>query len=297
MENALLGLNHPDCAISADDFVNIKANWEAKPLNIRKIAEELNIGLNSCVFIDDNPAERDIVRQMIPEVAVPEIGGNVENFLQVLERNGYFEPITIQEEDRKRVKYYKANIQRLELQTDFYDYGAYLESLNMEADILPFSELYIDRITQLINKTNQFNLTTKRCSALEVNQFKNEDRYITLFGRLTDKFGDNGITAVMVGEVENSELNIDIWLMSCRVFNREFEFAMFDQMALEAQKIGVTKIKGTYIPTKKNSLVENLYSQLGFSLIEEGETTSWEWQFDQSYQRKNQYKIKKLSSI
>src|SRR5208282_4828026 len=166
-ENAKEGFSHPDSVLKIEDFSAFKANWNPKPDNIREIAAELNIGLDSLVFVDDNPAERALVADQIPEVAVPEVGSDVSRFAEVLEHERYFEVEKVVQDDLNRSAYYNSNAQRSSHQAGFGDYGEFLASLEMSADIGPFSSVYLERITQLINKTNQFNLTTRRYTSAE----------------------------------------------------------------------------------------------------------------------------------
>lgn len=263
-ENARDGFSHPDSVLTLDDFSAFKANWDPKPANIRAIAAELNIGLDSIVFVDDNPAERAFVAAELPEVATPDIGSDVTRFAKVLEAEHFFDVHAIVKDDLSRSDYYKSNQQREAYRGSFSDYGGFLTSLEMTAEIAPFSPVYLDRITQLINKTNQFNLTTKRYTAAEVEAIAEEPSYITLYGRLTDRFGDNGLVSVLIGRVNNNILDIDLWLMSCRVLNREMELAMFDALIEACQVRGIRKLVGLYIPSKKNGMVANHYADLGF---------------------------------
>jgi FkbH-like protein len=199
---ALEGLRHPEGILRPEDFAAIKANWLPKHQNIAGIATGLNIGLDSLVFVDDNPAERDIVRRHLPEVMVPEVGSDPAQYPLILERCGYFEPASINEDDWKRARYYGENSTRSAAASAFGDYGEFLESLQMTGEIKPFSTVYLDRITQLTNKTNQFNVTTQRYTRAEIEEIAREDRYIHLYGRLIDKFGDNGLISVIVGEIQ-----------------------------------------------------------------------------------------------
>lgn len=196
-DNALAGLNHPDGVLKPDDFLYIAANWEPKSGNIRDIAESMNILPDSVVFVDDNPAEREIVRQQLSSVSVPDIG-EAEDYIRIIDRSGFFETTALSSDDLKRADMYKENAKRLELESSFSDYGDYLKSLEMSGEIKPFSELYLSRIAQLTNKSNQFNLTTKRYTREELSEIARDDSYITLYGRLVDKFGDNGIVSLIV---------------------------------------------------------------------------------------------------
>jgi FkbH-like protein len=268
LENAREGFSHPDSILKLEDFSAFKANWSPKPDNIREIARELNIGLDSIVFVDDNPAERALVTDQLPEVATPELGSDVTRFAEILESEGYFEVHKVVQDDLNRSAYYSSNAQRSSVQASFSDYGEFLASLEMTAEIAPFSPVYLERITQLINKTNQFNLTTRRYTHAEVETIAHDPTFVTLYGRLADRFGDNGLVSVIIGRAVNETLEIDLWLMSCRVLNREMELAMFDAVIEQCQARGIRKIVGSYIPSKKNGMVSDHYLKLGFTAVE-----------------------------
>lgn len=288
-DNAILGLKHPEMLLNEKDFTNIKANWDEKSNNLLKIAEEINIGLDSLVFIDDNPAERDIVSQMVPAVSVPNIGTNVLDYINHIDMNGYFEAVSISEDDMKRNTYYEQNNKRSAAQHSFTNYTDFLKSLDMQADVAEFKAVYLDRITQLINKTNQFNLTTNRYTSTEVNEMFENDTYITLYARLKDKFGDNGLVSVVIGQKQEEALHINIWLMSCRVLKRDLEYLIFDELVTKAKQAGLTKIIGYYKQTAKNSMVKDHYKQLGFDCIQEDEVCStWVFDLTKTYKALNQ---------
>ncbi len=287
-ENAIAGLKHPDSVLSPDDFLVIKANWEPKNLNIAAIAKQINIGSDAIVFVDDNPAERAIVRQSLP-CAVPEIG-TVESYIKVIDRAGYFEVTTLSEDDLKRNEMYKANALREQEQLSFADYGKYLESLDMQAEIDSFAPVYIQRIAQLTNKSNQFNVTTKRYTADEIADVASNDGYIDLYGKLTDRFGDNGVVSVVIGKKVEKALHMELWIMSCRVLKRDMEFAMLDTLVKRCKEQGVSEIIGYYYPTAKNNMVRELYKAFGFELLSADEkgNTVWRLEIDK-YTDKNRY--------
>lgn len=275
-ENALAGLNHPEGTLRPDDFTAIKANWENKDRNIAETARELNLLPESFVFADDNPAEREIVREQLPGTAVPPLDG-AENYIRILDRNRYFEVVSLSEDDRKRAEMYRANAQRAELEKTYADYGAYLDGLSMTAEIRPFAPPYLERIAQLTNKSNQFNLTTRRYTPAEIEETARDPKKIALYGKLSDRFGDNGVVAVTIGAVEGETLSIELWLMSCRVLKREMELAMLDETVRRARERGVKKIVGYYYPTAKNGMVKNLCGEFGFTKVSEDEAkTVWE---------------------
>ena len=287
-ENAILGLNHPEGTLVPEDFILIKANWDAKSKNIIDIANELNVMPDSLVFVDDNPAEREIVRQQTKGVAVPEMD-NPENYIKILDKSGFFEVTNISQDDLNRNEMYKANIQRQKQEECFGEYCDYLKSLEMKALIKEFEPIYMSRISQLTNKSNQFNLTTKRYTQAEIEEVSESENHITLYGKLKDKFGDNGLVSVIIGKINGDIFDIELWIMSCRVLKRDMEFAMMDQLVEKCKAKSIKKIKGYYYPTQKNGMVKNFYETQGFSLIEEdGEGNSiWEFDLEGKYIIKN----------
>ncbi len=288
-KNALEGFERDDSVLKRDDFVNFKANWEPKHLNIDTIAKEINIGLDSLVFIDDNPAEREIVRTELGEVSVPEVKA-VEMYIKAIDKSGFFEVTTLSEDDKRRSEMYKENAKRANLQQSFGDYNDYLRSLNEKADIGAFNSDNTARITQLINKTNQFNMTTRRYTQAEVESAANDNNFITIYGRLVDKFGDNGIITAIIAEVKDNEANIDLWIMSCRTFKRCMEYAMFDKFVEICNERGITKINGYYSPTAKNLLVSDFYDKIGFELQKEDESGNKVYVFNKfdTYKKMNE---------
>jgi FkbH-like protein len=291
VENATEGFSHPDNILKLEDFSAFKANWNPKPNSLREIAADLNIGLDSLVFIDDNPAERALVADQLPEVAVPDVGSDVSRFAELLEHERYFEVDKVVQDDLQRSTYYNSNVERSTHQAGFRNHGEFLASLEMTAEIGPFSSVYLERITQLINKTNQFNLTTKRYTSAEVEAISRNPGFITLYGRLADKFGDNGLVSVLIGRVSDETVEVDLWLMSCRVLNREMEFAMFDALVEKCQARGLRRIVGVYIPSKKNSMVADHYAGLGFTQLSEssGDRGLWHYDVPQAYSARTRF--------
>ena len=271
------GFNHPDSVLHVEDFVSFHANWKPKNINLRIIAEEINIGTDSLVFIDDNPAERQLVRDTMPEVAVPEVDPvDVFSYMRAIEGAGFFEPVTISEDDRKRNESYRGNIQRRSLEESMQTYDDFLQSLEMEAEIDDFRSVYYDRIAQLTNKSNQFNLTTRRYTRADIEQMANDQHYVTLYGRLRDKFGDNGLISVVIGEKIDDSLHIRLWLMSCRVLKRGMEQMMLDALAARAAADGCKELIGYYYKTAKNKMVSDLYAVFGFEkIMQSGDDTVW----------------------
>lgn len=288
-ENAIAGLNHPEGVLKPDDFIIIKANWENKDRNIAETAAELNILPESIVFVDDNPAEREIVKAQLKGVQAP-VMDSVENYITTIDRSGFFEVTTFNEDDLKRNEMYKENAMRNAQQASFADYGEYLKSLDMKATIGDFIPVYIARITQLTNKSNQFNLTTKRYTQTEMEEVWHSPNYIRLYGKLIDKFGDNGVVSVVIGEKREDTLHIDLWLMSCRVLKRDMEQAMLDTLVEKCRQNGISKIRGYYYPTKKNGMVRELYGTFGFTKISEDENGNTVWELPiEGYENQNRY--------
>ena len=301
-ENAMAGLNHPAGTLRPEDFVEIKANWEPKSDNLSQLASDMSLTPDSFVFVDDNPAEREIIRQQVPGAAVPEIG-QPEQYIRTLDRNGYFEVTTLSADDRRRSEMYKENAQRAQVRATFTDYGDYLGSLDMHAEIDHFVPMYMSRIAQLTNKSNQFNLTTKRFTQAQIENMAADPTYITLYGQLQDKFGDNGVVSVVIGEIglrsdlpEQSDnfsdvLNIRLWLMSCRVLKRGMEYAMFDSLVEKCKEKNIGTIYGYYYKTAKNAMVAEFYKDMGFicnDLNDSGDSV-WEYTIPEEYEKKNKY--------
>lgn len=284
--NAREGFAHPDSILSADDFAAFTANWNPKHENIRDIAYMLNIGIDSLVFADDNPVEREIVRAQLAEVTVPELGSDIVKYIDILDKTGLFETVSLSADDLQRNMFYVANTERAKQQEQFASYDEFLRSLKMVAEIAPFSPIYLDRITQLTNKTNQFNLTTRRYTLSEIQAMADDDSYITLYGKLRDKFGDNGLVSVIAGIKKENELHIDLWLMSCRVLKRGMETAMLDALVARARKCGLKAIVGYYFPTAKNGMVKNLFHEMGFRKLQEN---SWHLDISGNYTSKNPF--------
>lgn len=278
-ETARSGFEHPDSVLKLEHFSAFKANWEPKHENILAIARELNLGVDSFVFVDDNPAERLIVSSQIPSIAVPDVGDDVSRYADHLEQGRYFEAISMSQEDLGRAALYRENAERTTLEGQFSSYGEYLESLDMVAEIDRFKPVYIERIAQLTNKTNQFNLTTRRYTLAEIEAVLDDPHAIGIYGRLMDRFGDNGLISIVLGYRQDDLLRLDLWLMSCRVLKREMELAMLDVLIRYAQAIGATALLGEYIPTRKNGMVAKHYEDLGFTCVHSDETTgasSWQ---------------------
>ena len=270
---ALTGFERSDSPLKRKDFLCFKANWEPKSQNIAKIAQEINILPESLVFVDDNPAEREIVRQQLPAVTIANFSAP-EEMIASLDRAGYFEVTALSADDAKRNEMYRQNLQRAAAQQSFGSYDDYLRSLEMTAELGSFDPPHAERITQLINKTNQFNLTTRRYTAQEVESLIGNPDAVTLYGRLEDKFGDNGLVSAMIGSISGDTCTVDLWIMSCRVFKRNLEQTMMDEFVRRCAGRGVKKVVGHYLPTAKNLLVKEIYGTMGFEKTSEDENSS-----------------------
>ncbi|WP_284274148.1 HAD-IIIC family phosphatase [Bradyrhizobium iriomotense] len=270
---------HPDMLLKEDHIAVFQANWDDKATNIRAIAKELALGLESMVFLDDNPVERGLVRREIPEVAVPELDSDPAGYSRTLAAGGYFEAISFSEEDRCRAGMYQANARRLSLQGQTSDLQSYLRSLEMRIIFGSFDRTTRSRVTQLINKSNQFNLTTNRYTETQVEQAELDPGVMTLHARLLDKFGDNGIICVVVCRPSRPQWwTIDTWLMSCRVLGRGVEKTVLAEILLLARAAGISNLEGVFIPTERNEMVREHYNKLGFTLISEETDGSTRWQ-------------------
>jgi FkbH-like protein len=256
---------HPEMALRREDIACFVANWDDKPSNLRTIAKELNLGLDSLVFVDDNPAERAVVRQLVPEVAVPELPADVTGYIRVLEQHRYFQVLSIGAEDLQRTQFYQADASRKAAQSSVADMDSFLRSLEMVARIGPITSATLERSAQLIQRSNQFNLTTRRRSAADLSRLLQSPEWVTQTVSLADRFGDNGLISVVLARSNGHALEIDTWLMSCRVLKRGVEQMALNHLVSFAQKHGLQVVRGEYIPTSKNALVEAHYAGLGFT--------------------------------
>jgi FkbH-like protein len=260
---------HPDMELSLDDIVCVIANYEDKANNILKIRERLDIGLDSLVFLDDSPFERDFVRNSLPVIQVPELSEDPTQYMNAIARWNLFESGGYSSEDSRRTDMYKAEEKRDALKQKSPDLHSYLESLQMTAEVEPFNEFTLPRASQLINRSNQFNLTTIRHHESELKEFSRaEEKYVTFTVRLRDKLGDNGIVSLIIGKKEKDELLIDSWIMSCRVLGRKLENATLKLVMEKAKRMKCSSVVGQYIPSQKNAMVADHYPRLGFKKID-----------------------------
>ncbi len=263
-------IRHPDMVLKLDDIACFIANWEDKASNIKKIQEILNIGFDSMVFLDDNPFERELVKNFLPEVTVPELPDDAALYLSFLKQSGLFEAAGYGGENESRTRQYREETERVKERDNFKDYDEYLESLGMEGYAAAFDDFNIPRISELTLRSNQFNLRTVRYSAEDIRRIAEDPSYITLYFKLKDRFGDHGLISVMIMKKEEDTLFIDTLLMSCRVLKRGVESFILNKAVETGKKVGFKYLKGEYIPTKKNGMVKDLYESLGFEKKEDG---------------------------
>ena len=271
---------HPEMVLSLDDFTMFVANWRPKDKNLRFIAETLNLGLDSLVFVEDNPTERAWVRQQLPEVEVPEMPQDPALFGSALDRGRYFEALSLTEEDRRRAESYQENVQRRVFEAGSSGVEEFLAGLQMQVELTPFDELNLPRVAQLINKTNQFNLTSRQLTESQVRSLMRRPGCYTQCMRLRDRFGDNGLTGLLIALTEGDTLRIDNWLISCRVLGRRVEEPMLGSLLCYAAAQGFKYVVGEHIPTAKNGQVSNLFDRLGFARLAENEKGERRYQWD-----------------
>ena len=267
---------NPFMVLKKDNFATWRINWSDKATNIKEMAEELNIGLDSFVFVDDNPTERELINQVLPMVEVPEVPAQPYElppfFKSMVEK--YFRVYSVTSEDKKKTEQYKANAQRAQAQKGFVDFDDFLKSLDIQITIEAANEFNIPRIAQMTQKTNQFNLTTKRYTDADVRTFLQNGWKIWCIS-VTDKFGDNGITGCMMVKPipdpssEEGSLDVDTFLLSCRILGKGIEIAFTKRILLELLNQGITELKASYIPTAKNAQVKDFYEKCGFTCLSE----------------------------
>jgi FkbH-like protein len=277
--------NHPEMVLKRSDIACFVANWEPKEGNIRQIAKQLNLGLDAMVFVDDNPVERAAVREALPMVAVPELPADPAHYVRCIADAGYFEAVAFTADDLKRSEQYAANASREAVLTSGGDLQEFLAGLGMSVVFGRARDVDLTRVTQLINKTNQFNTTTQRYTLEEVTRYSRDPGVFVLQFRLIDRFGDNGLVSVMILKphpVDAGVHLVDTWVMSCRVFGRELEFEAMNIAIEMAREHGARALRGDFIPTAKNAVIVNLYSDLGFRRTEDAAgVQSWEVQLKQ----------------
>ena len=256
---------HEEMILRLDDISVFVANWDDKASNIKTIQESLNIGMDSIVFLDDNPFERNLVKEKFPDIEVPELPSDPALWLQYLQHQNYFDTVSYTGEGSDRTKLYQAEYERRRLQQSYESIDDYLQGLMMEGSFHAFEPLKYPRIAQLTQRSNQFNLRTIRYTEDEIQRIAEDDRYITIYFNLKDKFGDHGLVSVVIMEKKSDGvLFVDTWLMSCRVLKRGMEEFIINHMIQVAKESGFKKITAEYIPTLKNNMVKEIYDQMGF---------------------------------
>ncbi len=256
---------HPDMVLHLEDIAVFVANWDNKADNIRHIQSILNIGFDSMVFLDDNPFERNMVRENLPAVTVPELPEDPADYLEYLYPLNLFETVSFSNEDSERTKQYQVEAQRTVLQKNFTNEDDFLQSLNMLSLVEPFNKFNTPRVAQLSQRSNQFNLRTVRYTEADIETVSQLADHFTFSFTLEDKFGDNGLICVIILKKENENtLFIDTWFMSCRVLKRGMENFTLNTIVAVAKEKGFTYLKGEYIPTNKNEMVKDHYLKLGF---------------------------------
>jgi FkbH-like protein len=269
---------HPDMRIRLNDIAVFAVNWDDKATSLRRIADTLGIGLNALVFADDNPAERQIVRRLLPEVDVIRLPNEPAGYRRALSDYLGFESVAVTEEDRQRTDQYRARAASAELRSSTTDIESFYRDLNMQAVVAPFDATHLPRIAQLVGKTNQFNLTTRRHSHGALEAMMSDDSCVAFYLKLSDRLADHGLVSVLIGFVDGEVLDIDTFLMSCRVIGRTVEATMLSHLCDEASRRGCSVLRGTYAATPKNAVVRDLYAGFGFRKVDEtGEATQWQY--------------------
>ena len=284
---------HPDMVLKLSDIAVFQANWETKVDNIRTIQSILNIGFDSMVFLDDNPFERNMVRENIPGITVPELPADPGEYLEFLYSQNLFETASYSQADKDRTKQYQVEAQRVSLQKTFSNEADFLKSLNMESDVSGFTKFNTPRVAQLSQRSNQFNLRTVRYTEADIEALAADPDVIDLSFTLEDKFGDNGLIAVIIMKRLDAEtLFVDTWFMSCRVLKRGMENFTLNTMVERAKAQGYKRIIGEYLPTPKNKMVEQHYPNLGFKPVAGAPTAQYELDVETYKPRENYIKVK-----
>jgi len=269
MANALLPFEeHPEMILRREDFAVFLANWNDKAVNIREIKGTLNIGFDSIVFLDDNPFERNLVRELIPGVVVPELPEDPADYVRAISELNLFETTSFSAEDAKRTELYQAEASRREQQAGFASVEEFLQSLDMRITVARFDPFHLPRISQLMQRSNQFNLTTRRLSEIECKALMENPACLPLYAKLADRLSDHGLISIVTVEAQPATnpaaLAIRDWLMSCRVLGRGVETFLMNQVVEHARKLGLPEVTAEYIPTTKNGMVKDFFQQFGF---------------------------------
>jgi FkbH-like protein len=279
LQNALLPFDrHPEMVLKREDIAVFVANWNDKAGNIRHIRETLNIGFDSMVFLDDNPFERNLVRELIPEIVVPELPEDPADYVRAISELNLFETVSFSTEDLKRTERYRVEAERKQAQANFASVEEFLQSLDMRITVARFDSFNLPRIAQLIQRSNQYNLTTRRLSETECKALmEDESRWIPVYARLADRLGDHGLISVVILEIREDELAIRDWLMSCRVLARGVEQFVMNETFDRAKRLGLARVTGEYVPTAKNGMVKDFFSRFGFAKLDESANSHTRW--------------------
>jgi len=279
---ARAAFERPDMVLKLSDFSAFLASWGSKDAGIRRIATMLNVLPESLVFVDDSPAERELVRQRLPEVTVIELPNDPNGYSAALAEGRHFETVHVSNEDRLRAKSHDAEQGRAALEHATGSYDEFLRGLRMEATIRPWTADEVPRVVQLLGKTNQFNLTSQRWSDAQIRGRLGNPEFLSLCLSLRDRFGDHGLVSVLVARCSGDECQLENWVMSCRVFKRGVEAVLFAEVCQELRARGIRAVVGTLVPTSRNGYVKDLFSSLGFSLLhtEPSGVTSWRYEFE-----------------
>src|SRR5882724_2408039 len=278
MANALLPFEkHPEMVLRREDFAAFVANWNDKAVNIRQIKDTLNIGFDSMVFLDDNPFERNLVRELVPGVVVPELPEDPADYVRAISELNLFETTSFSAEDAKRTEMYQAEAGRREEQAGFASVEEFLQSLDMSMTVGRFDPFHLPRISQLMQRSNQFNLTTRRLSEIECKALMENTSWLPIYAKLADRLSDHGLISIVTVEALPEDLAIRDWLMSCRVLGRGVESFLMNRVVEHAQKLGLTRITAQYIPTSKNGMVKDFFQLFGFDKVGESAKGETQW--------------------
>jgi FkbH-like protein len=270
---------HPEMRLKLEDFAIFVANWQSKPDNLRAISRALDLGLDSLVFVDDNPVERAVVRELLPEVDVVPLPPDPAYYARALSDYLLFEASSFTAEDVKRTDQYRSRAQIMQLKASVANLDDFYRHLFMKAVVAPFDDFHLPRIAQLVGKTNQFNVTTRRHGMSHLQAFIKDTDCVHFYLRLRDRFADHGLVSLMIAQRRGQTIDIDTWLMSCRVLGRTVEATMLQYLFERAAEFGCTAVQGTYIPTAKNAMAKDVFAKFGFTLVEDGGGSSV-WKYD-----------------
>jgi FkbH-like protein len=268
---------HPEMVLRRDDFAAFVANWDDKAVNIRKIREALNIGFDAMVFLDDNPFERTLVRELVPGIVVPELPEDPEDYVRAISELNLWETTSFSAADAKRTEMYRAEAERRQERAGFTSLEEFLQSLDMRITVARFDAFHLPRISQLMQRSNQFNLTTRRLAEIECEALMEDAGWLPLYAKLADRLGDHGLISVVTVQTLTGELAIRDWLMSCRVLGRGVERFLMNRVVEHARELGLSRVTAKYVPTAKNGMVKNFFQQFGFEKVEEGAKGETRW--------------------